>query len=450
MPRWFFCLQFAVCSRQRRQQPTINNQQPTINNQQPTINNQQSYSLFELNEFIRQVLALNLSDGLWVRCELAQVKHSRGHCYLDVVEKSENGEAVIAQGQAVVWAMQLRSLRQKLGLEFDALLQEGMEVLMLVKVEFHERFGLKLMVQDFEPGYTLGKLALKRRETLLRLQKEGLLDKNKKLALPPVIQRVAILSSESAAGLKDFLNELSGNDFGYVFDFRLFPVAMQGAKVAEEVASELQNVSPTHFDVVAIIRGGGSKLDLAAFDEYGICKNISQSPLPVLAGIGHEVDETVLDKVVHTSLKTPTAVAGFIIHHNLHFESRILQLGTEVRSLANMLLNEQNLMLQQLSHSVAQQTDSALQRQKMMLGFIGKELPNLLKNNIKTEFSKLDLLEKSVRFLGPDMTLKRGFSITLKDGKTIGNSRELKPGDEIETIFLSSKATSIVKKTSHE
>ncbi len=404
-----------------------------------------SYSLFELNEFIRQVLALNLSDGLWVRCELAQVKHSRGHCYLDLVQKSENGEAVIAQGNAVIWAKKLRTLRQKLGLESDALLQEGMEVLILVNVEFHERFGLKLIVADFDPSYTLGKLATKRRETLMQLQKEGLLEKNKKFALPAVVQRIAILSSENAAGLKDFLNELSGNDFGYAFSFHLFPVAMQGVKVSAEIAKELKNIDAGLYDVIVIIRGGGSKLDLAAFDEYEICKNLSQASLPVIAGIGHEVDETVLDQVVHTSLKTPTAVAGFIIHHNLRFESQIMQLGTEVQSSANLLLNDQKLMLQQLFQSVAQQSDSELQRQKMMLGFISKELPSLLKTNITSELTRLDMLEKSVLFLGPDMTLRRGFSITQKDGKTIDNGSKLKPGDEIETIFLNNKVTSIVK-----
>lgn len=405
-----------------------------------------SYTLYELNEFIRQVLALNLSEPLWIKCELSQVKYSRGHCYLDLVQKAENGEDVVAQGQAVIWTLNLRSLKNKLGLELDAILQEGMEVLLQVKVDFHERYGLKLMVEDIDPGYTLGQLALKRRETILQLKKEGLLEKNKMFSLPLVIQRIAILSSETAAGLKDFLNELSQNEYGYVFQFNLFPVAMQGAKVESEIIAALKKINPENFDAVVIIRGGGSKLDLAAFDDYLLCKNVAQVQLPIISGIGHEVDETVLDKVVHTALKTPTAVAGFIINRNMHFESTIMQLGLEFkRSVSDILQNQKQTTLL-LGQAVENQVKQVLKNQKMMLGYIQNECPILIKNKLMLSNAKLDLLESAVKFLDPITVLKRGFSITLKNGKPILDSEQLMAGDHLETMFYKGKTKSTVVK----
>ena len=404
-----------------------------------------SYTLYELNEYIRQVLALNLSEPMWIRCELAQVKRSRGHCYLDLVQKGEQGDEVIAQSQAVIWTIQLQTLQKKLGLELDAILQEGMEVLLLAKVEFHERFGLKLLVLDIDPGYTLGQLALKRRETILKLKKEGLLEKNKNVDLPAVIQRIAILSSESAAGLKDFLNEMSHNEFGYIFQFNLFPVAMQGSKVTDEILASLKKIKAEEFDALVIIRGGGSKLDLVAFDEYVLCKNLAHAPLPIICGIGHEVDETVLDRVVHTSLKTPTAVAGFIIHHNMHFESQVIQLGHEIKNNTQELIQEQYQFVNQLSSMANQHVFNHIQRQQMMLDYIKNELPNLFKNKLKLAAFKLELLNKSAKFLDPILTLKRGFTITMKNGKPITNKSRLKAGDELETVFYKKKIKSVLK-----
>lgn len=403
-----------------------------------------SYSLYEINEYIRQVLALNFSEAVWVRCELAQVKYSRGHCYLDLVQKSDDGKEIIAQGQAALWALKLRALKNKLGLEMDAILQEGIEVLLLIKIDFHERFGLKFLVEDIDPAYTLGQLALKKRETLLKLKKEGLLEKNKKYSLPKVIQNIAILSSESAAGLKDFLNEMSANEFGYAFRFNLFPVAMQGIKVGPEINKALKKINPKKFDALVIIRGGGSKLDLVAFDEYDLCENIALAKIPVITGIGHEVDETVLDKVVHTSLKTPTAVASFIIHHNMHFESEIMQLGMEIKNRSGEIIQENKFTLQTIFKNIEQSVFQKIEREKMMTEYIEKEIPVLIKNRINGEKIKLKLLEKSAEFLSPEMTLKRGFTITLKNGKPLTEKNKIKKGDELETVFNRGKIKSIV------
>lgn len=365
---------------------------------------------------------------------------------MGLVQKEEGGEGIVAQGQAAIWAFKLKSLQRKMGFGLDALLQEGMEVLVQVKVDFHERYGLKLIVEDFDPGYTLGKLALKKRETLLRLKKEGLLEKNKGFDLPEAVQKIAILSSENAAGLKDFLEELQNNGFGYRFDCRLFPVAMQGAKVSEEIALQLNKIKPEKFDAIVIIRGGGSKLDLAAFDEYFLCEKIANAPLPVICGIGHEIDETVLDRVAHTSLKTPTAVAGFIVHHNLRFETAVLQLGMGIKRIAAEYINGQKLLLANIWQTAKESVNNKMGNEKMMLGFIKTELPVLLKNNISLEKNKLGHLDKSIQLLSPEMALKRGFSITLKNGKTIDDAGQLAEGDEIETVFKNGRSISTVKK----
>lgn len=403
-----------------------------------------TYSLFELNEYIRQVMALNFSDPIWVKGELSQANFSRGHCYLNLVQKGAQDE-ILAQSQGVIWALQLKKLRNKLGLELDVVLQEGIEVLLQVKVDFHERYGLKLIVHDIDPAYTLGKLALKRRETILKLKAEGLLEKNKALTLPLVIQRVAILSSETAAGWKDFLNEMTNNEFGYQFKLQLFSVAMQGVKVVEEIISALEQINPADFDVLIVIRGGGSKLDLSAFDEYKLCEKMASVPIPVVCGIGHEIDETVLDKVAHTSLKTPTAVAGFVIHHNMHFESMVLSIGQEIQSDITKTVNEQDQLLKQIQYSLEQRSKGIVHKETMMLDYIQKELPLLFKHEVEKATRHLDMLDKSVAYLSPEMTLKRGYTITTRDGFMV-SQKNIGALDELETQFHDGSVKSIVKK----
>jgi len=240
-----------------------------------------SHTLFEFNEFIRRVIALNLPQALWIRSELADVKSSRGHFYLDLVQKKEDSEEIIAQAQAVIWSKNYRSLQKKIGSDFETLLQPGMEILFLAKAEFHERYGLKLMVEDIDPAHTLGKLEMLRRETIRKLQSLNLLQKNGQVPLRPVLQRIAVLSSERAAGFQDFLKHLMGNAFGYQFNIQFFQVAVQGASVEKEVMAELESLAlrAQEFDAVVIIRGGGARLDLAAFDRFFIGKNGGQYAL---------------------------------------------------------------------------------------------------------------------------------------------------------------------------
>jgi exodeoxyribonuclease VII large subunit len=412
----------------------------------------QSHTLLELNEFIRQVLALNLPDALWVRCELAQAKQSRGHFYFDVVQKDEKSAEPAAQGQAILWQKDYKRLLRKLGEGLHSLLQEGVEVLFLVKVEFNERYGLKMIIEDFDPAYTIGRLEMQRQETIRQLSRLQLLEKNKALPLPPVLQRIALITSETAAGYQDFLHQLSNNPYGYHFTITLFPAAMQGPLVLPEILSAFSQIAnkTDEFDVAIILRGGGSKLDLAAFDQMDLCKAAALFPLPLLTGIGHEVDETVLDLVAHTALKTPTAVAEFILHRSLAFESEVQFLSQKLTATVSQQLINQALMLQSFEQSLRFHSHQRLEKSALMLSYIENEIPASLRHVFQKEKLTLDGLEKAVLLLSPETALRRGFSITSLRGKPLRDATSAAPGDQLETRLLRGKIVSTIKEIHHE
>lgn len=409
-----------------------------------------SQSLFEFNEFIRRVIALNLPEPLWIRAELSDVKTSKGHYYLDLVQKKEDSEEIIAQAQAVIWSKKYRALQKKLGQDFERLLQPGIEILFSVKAEFHERFGLKLMVEDVDPAYTLGKLEMQRRETIRELQTLDLLQKNGRLDLPPVLQRIAVLSSEKAAGYQDFMKHLSSNSFGYQFSLSFFPVAVQGMMVEKEAISQLENLAQRkgEFDVVVLIRGGGARLDLAAFDSFLLAKTLANTPLPILTGIGHDVNETVADLVAHTSLKTPTAVADFILHRNLGFESQMINLGLEAKNMVIQLLHQKTTSLQYLTQLIDYQVNNIFKQQVQMLDYIGKEVPSILKNRFVVAHNKLDSYDKLVQLLGPDVAFRRGFALIFKRGKQVSDAAQLILEDEVDVQLSTGRFQATVTKIS--
>ncbi|MEM6698758.1 MAG: exodeoxyribonuclease VII large subunit [Bacteroidota bacterium] len=355
-----------------------------------------AYTLYEMNEHLRRVVALNFSDALWVRCEMAQVNESRGHFYLNLVQKEEK---IIAKANAILWARNFRKLQREHGRGVIKILQEGLEVLLKLKVAFHEVYGMQFYVEDIDTDYTLGKLATKKLQIIERLERENLLGKNGSVPLPFVLQRIAVISSVKAAGYQDYLSQLSNNGFGYVFDNQLFTAAMQGESVEEEILFQLKKirVQKDKFDAVVIIRGGGAKLDLLAFDNEKISRKVADFPLPVLTGIGHYIDESILDKVAHTALKTPTAVADFILNHNLIFENKLLQLGSEVQYAVQEKLQAQYFLLQNLEQSLEWQVTSFVEKQQQHLHYL-KEL---------------------FEVLSPEKTLQRGFTITSVNGKIV-------------------------------
>ncbi len=409
----------------------------------------QAYSLFELNEFIRQVVALNFPEPLWVEAEVLQARCSRGHWYIDLVQKSEEDEEVKAQAQAVIWIGQAARIQRALGQKLEDFLLSGVQVRLLVRVEFHERYGLKLNVQDIDSAFTMGQLEQQRLQTLDRLQREGLLELNRQLALPPVLQRIAVISSRQAAGYADFRHQLERNPYGYAFDVRLFQSAVQGANVSTEFVKSMASLDPERFDCVVVIRGGGSRLDLAAFDSWEVCAAAARCPLPILVGIGHETDRTLLDYVAHTALKTPTAVAEFIIQRNAEFETAVLEMGERIRDLAREMLYETELDLNYRTQLLRSHANRVIDGKTMQLDFLESTLPEALSRFYETQLLQLQSVEQTVQAMDPRNTLKRGFAIVRKNGRAISKLGEILPGDEVEGQLSDGFFTSQVKSKRH-
>lgn len=411
----------------------------------------QALSLFELNEFIRRITALNFPEPIWVRAEIAQYSIARGNHFISLVEKDESAGGVItAESEAVIWSGQFHRMAATLNIPIKDILQEGMEVLIKVQPEFHERYGLKLIIVEIDTAYTIGKLALERQKIIEELRKKQLLDLNASVFLAPVIQNVAILSSDTAAGYQDFMDQITRNRFGYVIQTRLFKTAMQGENTVAEALQNLKRIrrSAINFDCVIIIRGGGAKLTLKAFDDYELSKAIAQFPIPVISGIGHERDESVLDMVAHTSLKTPTAVAEFIIQHNYSFESDLLslgrQLGQQVRyHLGNELLKLKNGQMEMKHLALACLKSD---RQKILQNSV--TLPTLINRKLQTERKDLDHASLLADLLNVDKTLGRGFSLTTNEaGTLLTSSQQLIKGDSIVTRLKDGTVHSKISKT---
>ncbi|GJM35715.1 MAG: exodeoxyribonuclease 7 large subunit [Saprospiraceae bacterium] len=397
----------------------------------------QSFSLFELNEYLRRIIALNIPSAIWVKAEIAQLANSRGHLYLELVQKGEEEQEILAQSSAIIWENTYRSLRRKIGKDLDALLQEGMEVQFKATVKFHERYGLKLFIEEIDPVFTLGKLALQKQDILAKLQELDLLEVNKQIPLPPVLQNLAVISSLTAAGYQDFLQQLSENPYGYQFRCRLFPTAMQGQEVEKEVLRKLKAIRlrQVDFDAVVIIRGGGSRLDLAAFDSFELSKAIARCPLPVLTGIGHDIDESVLDKVAHQSLKTPTAVADFIIQSALTFESQLTELGLRFESLARAQLHSAQLRIEIQQQQIFQNCREQFNSQTFQLKLLNSQLKQAVKLGIKENRNELSQLEQMVNLLQVETQLKRGYSLTLKGEKIVKSVNDVQVGDQLKTLL---------------
>lgn len=404
------------------------------------------HTLLELNQFLKRVVAANLPDKVWVTCEIMQIGSSRGHYYIDLIEKDEITQQIVAQSQAVMWSATYYRLKKKIGANFKNLLQSGIQVLVEVRVDFSERYGLKLVIENIDPAYTLGQMELQRQATIEQLKKEKLFDKNNQLLLPNVPQRIAVISSKNAAGLQDFLQELTLNQYGYKLDYQLFNAAMQGQFVEKEVIKALDIIhhKKEKFDAVVLIRGGGSKLDLSGFNGLKLCKAIAKSALPILTGIGHEIDESIADLVAHTALKTPTAVATFLVERLLNFELEINTLQHSINQQTQQYLRNNNQELEQIEQQIKYLTKTQLFNAERMIDYIDNEIPKAVKSQLRTAMSQVELLEKTVALLSPETALKRGFTMTTKNGVIIKSKTILNKGDEIETHFADGKTVSKV------
>ncbi|MDA3817848.1 MAG: exodeoxyribonuclease VII large subunit [Prolixibacteraceae bacterium] len=472
-------------------------------------------TLQELNSLIQENLQISFPDQIWVTAEIGELKVNRnGHCYIELVAKDKNTDTIVARSRATIWAWQFRFIQPYFETTTGQALTSGINVLVSVTVEFHNVYGLSLNIKDIDPAYTLGDMARKRQQVIDRLTKEGIFDMNRELEFPEIPSRIAIISSPTAAGYQDFMNQLTSNRAGYQFYTKLFEATMQGNNCSVSITEALDFVYAYEdlFDVVVIIRGGGSQMDLSCFDDYELSAHIAQFPIPVLTGIGHEKDESVADMVAFQKLKTPTAVAEFLIERMENTEdhvneleqffikevnellsrekqrvedatrlfkpliksnierssyrlgnlaSRVKPLIGDIIEQERFTLSNQSEKLKNLSLSFFKDSKNKLQELTSETVYINKitnqislqnltekeqKLKHLSARTFENELHKIDWLERNKKLIDPKNIMKRGFSITKKNGKAIKNASQLDDGDTIENVFYKGKVESVVKK----
>lgn len=408
---------------------------------------EEALSLYQLNRMVAQVVAQSFDSPIWIVAEIAQISNpSNGHCYLDLVEKDPRSGASIARARAMIWSNRWWLIRETFEQGSGQRLQSGMKVMISVQVTMHEAYGYSLVIQDIEPSYTVGEMQRKRLEIIQRLTDEGMLDVNKGLPLPSPTQRIAIVSANNAAGYGDFCHQLDNNEYGLRFYTHLFPAALQGEQTVPSVIQALNRIYEHQdlFDVVVIIRGGGSVVDLNSFDNYELALNVANFPLPVIVGIGHERDNTVLDIVAHTSVKTPTAAAAMLIEMAANELSHLEDLQTQMLDLTRGRIERENLRLARMTN-VIQSSHLRLGQQLNRLTLIQERIALFSRQRIAQERQQLTLAQKTIEMAQPDNILKRGFCITRINGKAVKDASQLKIGDIIETQTANGNISSEVK-----
>ncbi len=450
-------------------------------------------SLTELQFIIRDSLYMSLPDMYWVTAEISEINENyAGHCYIELIEKQADEKNIRSRARAIIWSKRYRFLKSFFENVTGQTLRSGLKILIRVKVEYHEIYGLSLIINDIDPAFTIGDMAMRRQAIIKQLEQDGVFTMNKELGVPLVPQRIAIISSRNAAGYSDFMNHLTGNSYGFVFYTSLFESAMQGEETEYGIIKSLDRIAEkySYFDVVVIIRGGGSQTDLSWFDNYNIAYHITQFPLPVVTGIGHEKDLSVTDMVACLALKTPTAVADYIIDSIIQFDSHLTEIGSEIRNLAQLtidkyrnivdssgmrLLPMSKIMISQIRDKLSEKIINIINIGKHFLyqasitpasqgsrlnhsarSFIEKRksitdrncysLKNITIADIDRKKSKMSSLENTLSILKPENVLLRGYTITSLGGKILKRSDQVKSDDIIETRFSKGKIESIVSK----
>lgn len=405
-------------------------------------------SLYELNLLVKKSLEQCMPDEYWVQAELSDVRsHVTGHCYLEFVQKDPHGNSLMAKARGIIWNQVYALLKPYFEETTGQLFTSGIKVLVKVTVQFHELYGYSLTVTDIDPAYTLGDMARRRREILRQLEEEGVLTLNKELEIPLLPQRIAVISSATAAGYGDFCHQLQHNPRGFYFYTELFPALMQGDQVEESVLEALDRVNARleEFDVVVIIRGGGATSDLSGFDTYLLAAACAQFSLPIITGIGHERDDTVLDAVAHTRVKTPTAAAEFLISRMTESADYLDELAVRLQESAYARLEQERKKLQDCQIRIPALAGRRLSEGRFALLTIKKDLSQALGTLLARQQHRIELLRQRVTDASPEKLLKRGYSITLKDGKAVTDASLLKPGDVITTRLKKGSVISTVK-----
>ena len=411
------------------------------------------HSLLELNQMVRETIECEMPDEYWVEAELSECRELRGHCYMELIQKDERTATPVAKAPAKCWANKWAVIRPYFERTTGQQLHAGMKVLLKVYAQFHEAYGFSWIVTDINPEYTLGDMARKRQEIIRQLKAEGVFDLQKELTLPPFCQHIAVISSQTAAGYGDFCNQLSDNPYGFQFQTQLFPAIMQGEGVEQSIIAALEKIysltssfSPltSKFDCVVIIRGGGSTGDLSGFDTLALAENVANFPLPIITGIGHERDESILDMISHTRVKTPTAAAAFLIEHLKEVLDVINGSQELITRYAQQKLSMLHSQLTIVSEAIPRLFSIVKTRQEAKIDTLNQRIPMLLERRLLAENHRLQLMEEKLKALDPQLLLKRGYSITLHNGRAVKDATALKAGDEIETRFANGAIHSVV------
>jgi len=374
------------------------------------------YTLYQLQSDISEVLAEAFTDSLWVRSEVSECSVNRsGHCYLTLVEKEEKSGRLLAKCSAVIWAQTYRILSAHFRSVTGSDIVAGMNILVKVQVNYSELYGLSLNIRDIDPSFTVGNLELERQRTIARLSEEGMMDINSSLELPALPRSLAVISAETAAGYRDFMEHLHGNQYGFTFATTLFPAPMQGAEAPSGIIAALDTIAQRidEFDAVLILRGGGSVMDLVCFDDHELALNVAQFPLPVLTGIGHDKDYHVIDMVAWHNLKTPTALADFFIEMFVHEEQAVAALISRLK-----------LALKSKSHRELALFDNMKVRIRSAVSLKASEA-----------LRRVDLLQTRLIAANPRTLIEKGYLVVLKDGRRIATGAELVPGERLKVMF---------------
>ena len=426
-------------------------------------------SLFELNNLVREVISTAFDNEYWVEAELSELREVRGHCYMELIQKELFSNTPVAKASAKCWKNKWQILRTKFEKVSGQYLHAGLKVMLKVYPEFHEAYGFSWIVTDINPEFTMGDMARKRLEIVKQLQAEGIFDLQKELELPLFAQRIAVISSANAAGYGDFCHQLNDNSYGLKFYTRLFPAVMQGEEIEQSVIAALNKINQRidDFDVVVIIRGGGATSDMSGFDTLSLSENVANFPLPVITGIGHDRDESVLDMVSHTRVKTPTAAAAFLIDHLEEVYERVLDAQTELLTSVRHRMEMEKAQLQHLGEKIPMLFSLYKERQETMLDHWFQALTTAIQTHLVQETHRLEqlkrgikptieqqmmrenyhlsLLAQRVKSLDPTLLLHRGYSMTMLNGRIVKDKSLLKSGDEIETILENGTIQSIIK-----
>lgn len=414
-------------------------------------------TLYELNSLVKETIELTFTQQFWVEAELADATERRGHLYLDLVQKDEHSATPIARASARCWASVWASVRPRFERTTRQRLTAGMKVLLRVYPQFHQAYGFSWIVTDIDPTYTLGDMQRQRQEIIDRLKRDGVFDMQRELTLPMFCQRIAVISSATAAGFGDFCNHLQHNDYGFHFAVELFPAIMQGEQVEPTVISALDSINSRidDFDCVVIIRGGGATVDMSGFNTLLLAENVANFPLPVITGIGHDRDESIIDMISFMQVKTPTAAAAFLIERLLNVSERITAATSSITRCVQEKLEYERIRLTALStripilfsltktrqlsiiDSLTQRMTAAVQqdiRQRQhQLQIAAQRLAPATQRTMQQEQHRLQMLTQRTAALDPAAILRRGFSMTLCNGRFVTDASQMENGDIMET-----------------